>query len=131
MALGRSENAPLALSAKGEDMVMADPRIREAGRKCTEMLDSLTERYSSIEAAKSDGSDEFTRRHETNKKHPWLLRQLREAELEKDMTPIVKRSRTLKAPVLCEADCVEDPVLDKQPKYADVDFEPSCWLTVL
>ena len=43
MALGRSKDAPLSLSAKGEDMVMADPRIREAGRKCTEILDSLTE----------------------------------------------------------------------------------------
>ena len=74
MALGQSEDAPLSLSAKGEDMVMADPRIREADRKCTEMLDSLTERYSSIEAAKRDGSEEFTGWYETNKKYRWLLR---------------------------------------------------------
>ena len=83
IALVRSKDAPLSLSAKGEDMVIVDPRIREAGHKCTEMLDSLTERYSSIEAAKRDGSKEFTKWHETNKEYRLRLRQLRAAELEK------------------------------------------------
>lgn len=63
MALGRSKDAQLSLSAKGEDMIMADRRIQEADRKCTEMLDSLTERYSFIEATRKDGSEEFTKWH--------------------------------------------------------------------
>lgn len=90
MALGRQKDAPLSLSAKGEDMVMADPRIREADRKCTDILDSLTERCSSTEAAQRDGSEEFTKWHESAVGYSGNLER---PSYENNMPPIVKRIR--------------------------------------
>lgn len=126
ISLGRTRDAPLSLSAEGEDRVMADPRIREANRRCTEILDKLTEKYPSIEAAKRDGGIEFAPWHDAKKELALRTRQVREAELQKDYNTHYQAHETLKLPVSSEANGVETPVLDTCSYAPESDIQIIC-----
>lgn len=83
MSLGRVKDTPLPLSAIGEDNVMADLRYGKAKSRYSETLNSLTEKYPSIEAAKQDGSTEFANWQNTYEKFGSFNRRLRDAEPQK------------------------------------------------
>lgn len=119
MSLGRSEDAQLALSAEGEDRVMADPSVREASNRCGEALDRLTERYPSMEAAKDDDSVEYAKWYDSKNELKRLTRQARESERQKEYSAHLKAHGTLNPPVSSVDACASASGSDIQTKSAE------------